>query len=80
MPELSYEDVSDVDLLKAWRMADRDVALGGQSVAIRGRVLTRADAAEITRKIAYYQRLVSAAAGGSREVHAVHGRRDGSSL
>lgn len=55
--------------LAAWIDADTKVA-SGQSYEIAGRRLTRADAAEITRKIDYWNSkvvgLTQSAAGGSR--------------
>lgn len=44
--------------LALWLAADTAVATGGQSYSVPGRILTRADAAEITAKISYWERQV----------------------
>jgi hypothetical protein len=51
-------------LLDAWIAADKACAKG-QSYEISGRKLTRADAAQITEKIKYYQAMVTRLASGS---------------
>jgi hypothetical protein len=62
-------DYSDAELLALWKQADADVAAGGQSKAIRGRVLTLANAAEITNKIRFYESRIAAAASATRPSH-----------
>lgn len=59
--------------LQAWLEADAAVA-GNQSYSIAGRSLTRADAGEITRKIAYWNgqvKALSATSSGRGRAHYV---------
>ena len=66
MAKHTAETYSDAELLALWKQADADVAATGQSRAVRGKVLTLANAAEITNKIRYYEQKVSAANRSSR--------------
>ncbi|MGD9632184.1 MAG: hypothetical protein AB7G28_20705 [Pirellulales bacterium] len=63
MAKHTAETYTDAELLALWRQADADVAAGGQSRAIRGKVLTMADAHEITAKIKYYEARIAAKSG-----------------
>ena len=69
MAKHTAETYTDAELLALWRQADADVAATGQSKAIRGRVLTLADAAEITNKIRFYESRIAAAGRASRPTH-----------
>jgi hypothetical protein len=62
-------DYTDAELLALWRQADADIAAGGQSKAIRGRVLTLANAAEITHKIRFYESRIAAVNNRTRPTH-----------
>lgn len=69
MAKHTAETYSDQELLALWRQADADVAAGGQSKAIRGRVLTLANAGEISNKIRFYESRIAAAAARTRPTH-----------
>lgn len=62
------------EMLALWQQAAADVAASGQSTAIRGKVLTRADSKEIREWIKFYQKQ-SGASGGIAVVNARHGSR-----
>lgn len=63
MAKHTAETYTDAELLALWRQADADIAAGGQSTAIRGKVLTKADAGLVTEKIKFYESRVTAASG-----------------
>lgn len=75
MAKYTAETYTDAELLALWRQADAEVAAGGQSKAIRGRTLTKANAAEITKKIQFYESRIAALSNRTRPTHAYISRR-----
>lgn len=63
MPSLTTGITSLADAearLQMWLDAEQQLAQGAQAYSIGDRTLTRVDSAEVTKRIAYYQRQVNA--------------------
>lgn len=57
-------DYSSANQLKCWKKASVDLALSGESYAVNGRHLSRADAEEVRKMILFWEERVQSEAAG----------------